>query len=96
MSAPFPWSVETVESRLEDALQQASGDPAAAAVFTRLLEHRARIQAGAAANADSPLAGALLSVKALFRCHRDHHDLGHEGSAGRPARTCRCAGNRPP
>lgn len=66
MSTPFPWSPETSESRLETALQAASGDPAAADVFIKLLEDGARAQARAAANADTPLAGALISIKALF------------------------------
>ncbi|KZM49001.1 amidase family protein [Labrenzia sp. OB1] len=66
MSAPFPWTVETAESRLEASLQTASGDPAAKAIFTGLLEDRARGKAKAAANMETPLAGALVSVKALF------------------------------
>ncbi|WP_299817589.1 amidase family protein [uncultured Roseibium sp.] len=66
MSAPFPWTAETAESRLESALQAASGDPAAKAVFTGLLEDRARGQTKAAAGVKTPLAGALVSVKALF------------------------------
>ncbi|POF29649.1 amidase family protein [Roseibium marinum] len=66
MSAPFPWAVETAESRLESALQAASGNPAAKAVFTGLLEDRARGQAKAAAGLKTPLSGALVSVKALF------------------------------
>ncbi|MES0810933.1 amidase family protein [Roseibium sp. SCPC15] len=66
MSTPFPWSNKNTESRLETALERASGEAAASSVFTKLLSDRARRQASAAADGDSPLAGALISVKALF------------------------------
>ncbi|MES0882701.1 amidase family protein [Roseibium sp. SCP14] len=66
MSTPFPWSNENTESRLEIALERASGEAAASSVFTRLLSDRARQQASTAAGIDTPLAGALISVKALF------------------------------
>ncbi len=66
MSAPFPWTRTTAESRLETCLQRAGSDPAAADVFTKFLEGRARRQAKAATAIESPLAGALISVKALF------------------------------
>ncbi|MCV0425609.1 MAG: amidase [Roseibium sp.] len=66
MSAPFPWTAQTAESRLETALERASGEAAATSVFIKLLANRARNQANAAKAIDSPLAGALISVKALF------------------------------
>ena len=66
MSAPFPWTAQSAESRLETALERASGDAAAASVFNKLLPSRARSQAKAAKAVDAPLAGALISVKALF------------------------------
>ncbi|WP_422037966.1 amidase family protein [Roseibium sp.] len=66
MSASFPWTPDTAASRLETTLERAAGDPAAEAVFLKLLENRARSQATTAAEAGSPLAGALISVKALF------------------------------
>jgi aspartyl-tRNA(Asn)/glutamyl-tRNA(Gln) amidotransferase subunit A len=66
MSTPFPWSPDTAESRLETALSTASADPAAEGVFLKLLEDRSRDQAKAAAGKHNPLAGALVSVKALF------------------------------
>jgi Asp-tRNA(Asn)/Glu-tRNA(Gln) amidotransferase A subunit family amidase len=66
MSAPFPWTSENAESRLEAALSKASGDAAAACVFTKLLEDRARTQAKSASSIKRPLDGALISVKALF------------------------------
>lgn len=66
MSASFPWTPDTAASRLETTLERAAGDPAAEAVFLKLLGNRARSQAAKAAEAGSPLAGALISVKALF------------------------------
>ncbi|WP_428686862.1 amidase family protein [Roseibium sp.] len=66
MNAPFPWTRATAESRLEASLERAASDPAAAAVFIKCLEERARRQAKAAAAKDGPLAGTLISVKALF------------------------------
>jgi Asp-tRNA(Asn)/Glu-tRNA(Gln) amidotransferase A subunit family amidase len=66
MSAPFPWTSENAESRLEAALSRATGDTAAASVFIKLLEDRARTQAKAASSIKRPLDGALISVKALF------------------------------
>jgi len=66
MTTPFPWSPDTVQSRLETALERAKSDPAAKSVFLTLLEERARTEARAAAGSDRPLAGALVSVKALF------------------------------
>ncbi|PVB59338.1 amidase family protein [Labrenzia sp. 011] len=66
MSTSFPWSPDTAESRLETTLQTISGDPGSKAVFLKLLEAPARAQAKAAASGGSPLAGALISVKALF------------------------------
>lgn len=66
MSASFPWTPDTAASRLETTLERAGGDPAAEAVFLKLLGDRARRQAATAAEAGSPLAGALISVKALF------------------------------
>lgn len=66
MQTPFPWTPDTAEDRMKAALEKASGDPAAKAVFLKLLADRARSQAKAAKDAGSPLAGALISVKALF------------------------------
>lgn len=66
MSAKFPWSVETVENRLEAALDKSSGNPTTENVFIKLLERRARSQAKTSAKIDHPLAGALISLKALF------------------------------
>ncbi|WP_421983760.1 amidase family protein [Roseibium sp.] len=66
MSASFPWTPDTAASRLETTLERAAGDPAAEAVFLKLLGNRAQSQAAKAAEAESPLAGALISVKALF------------------------------
>jgi len=66
MNAPFPWTVETAESRLESAFRKVTGETATEFVFLALLEERARKQAKVASGANSPLAGALISVKALF------------------------------
>lgn len=66
MSPSFPWTPDTAADRLETTLERAAGDPAAEAVFLKLLSDRARSQAAKAAEAGSPLAGALISVKALF------------------------------
>ncbi|MEP3046546.1 MAG: amidase family protein [Roseibium sp.] len=66
MRAKYPWSVETVESRLDAALEKSSGDPVAANVFIKILEKRARLQSKTSAKVDHPLAGALISLKALF------------------------------
>ena len=66
MSAPFPWTPESAERRLEQALERISGDASAQSVFLKLLPSRASEQTEKAAQADSPLAGALISVKALF------------------------------
>ncbi|MBN9671371.1 amidase family protein [Roseibium aggregatum] len=66
MTTPFPWSPDTAENRLETALERAKNDPAAKSVYLKLLEDRARSQAKVAASLDGPLAGALVSVKALF------------------------------
>lgn len=65
MNASFPWSTKTAQDRLEAALNAAQ-DAAAQAVFLKLLETRARDQAANADKVDHPLAGALISVKALF------------------------------
>ncbi len=65
MSSPFPWSAKTAQARLEETLERA-GDATARNVFLKLLTERARKQAIAATGAKSPLAGALISVKALF------------------------------
>ncbi|MEP2706297.1 MAG: amidase family protein [Roseibium sp.] len=66
MSAKFPWSVETVKNRLEAALDKSSGNPTAENVFIKFLETRARSQVKTSAKGDHPLAGALISLKALF------------------------------
>lgn len=66
MSAAFPWDAATVSERLEAALAKAGDDPAAAHIYLKGLETRARAQAAAAGNSAGPLAGALVSVKALF------------------------------
>lgn len=66
MSAPFPWAPETAGQRLETALERAAGDDAAKSVFLKLLPDRARKQVTQAGKTDHPLAGALISVKALF------------------------------
>lgn len=66
MDAAFPWSVETVEQRLENALGKAKGNRSAENVYIKLLEDRAREQAASAKGIENPLAGALVSVKALF------------------------------
>ncbi|EFO34239.1 glutamyl-tRNA(Gln) amidotransferase subunit A [Roseibium sp. TrichSKD4] len=59
------WSADTAETRLEQAFKLAD-EPKAQSVFTKLLPDRAREQAKKAGGAKSPLAGALVSVKALF------------------------------
>ncbi len=66
MGVVFPWSVETVADRLETVLEKAAVDLAAEHIYLTLLEARGRKQAGTAGEAVSPLAGALVSVKALF------------------------------
>ncbi|WP_434051225.1 MAG: amidase family protein [Roseibium sp.] len=66
MSASFPWTSGTAASRLETTLERAAGETAAEAVFLKLLGDRARRQAAKASEAGGPLAGALISVKALF------------------------------
>ncbi|MET1411275.1 amidase family protein [Roseibium sp. HPY-6] len=66
MSAPFPWTPDSAENRLEQTLEKISGESAAKSVFLKLLSSRAREQAEKSAQKDSPLAGALISVKALF------------------------------
>ncbi|MEL7527470.1 MAG: amidase family protein [Pseudomonadota bacterium] len=66
MSASFPWTPDTAASRLETTLERAAGEPAAKSVFLKLLGERARNQAARATGSGSPLAGALISVKALF------------------------------
>lgn len=66
MSQSFPWTPGTAVSRLETTLERAAGEPAANSVFLKLLSERARKQAARAAETDSPLSGALISVKALF------------------------------
>ncbi|MEP3427292.1 MAG: amidase family protein [Roseibium sp.] len=66
MSAKFPWSVETVKNRLDAALDKSSGNPTAENVFIKFLETRARSQVKTSAKIDHPLAGALISLKALF------------------------------
>ncbi|WP_346913832.1 amidase family protein [uncultured Roseibium sp.] len=62
----FPWSAGTAPARVEAALSRIAEDKAVEAVFTKPLGDRARAQAKAAAAKTSPLAGALVSVKALF------------------------------
>jgi len=66
MSASFPWTPGTAASRLETTLERVAGEPAAKSVFLKLLGDRARDQAARVSEADGPLAGALISVKALF------------------------------
>lgn len=66
MSASFPWTSKNAESRLEETLGRVSVDPAAASVFTKLLEDRARDQIRSASEIGRPLDGALISVKALY------------------------------
>ncbi|WP_420332939.1 amidase family protein [Roseibium sp.] len=66
MSASFPWTPDTAATRLETTLERAAGEPAARSVFLKLLGDRAREQAERASAANGPLAGALISVKALF------------------------------
>ncbi|TYC48588.1 amidase [Rhodobacterales bacterium] len=66
MSTPFSWTPDTAEDRTEAALKSAATDPAVKSVFLKLLADRAREQAKAAGKTRSPLAGALISVKALF------------------------------
>ncbi len=63
---PFPWSAGTAPTRLGAALRHCQEDPSAKSVFTKTLARRANAQAEAAERKSSPLAGALLSVKALF------------------------------
>jgi len=59
------WSADTAETRLEEALKLAE-EPKAQSVFTKLLPDRAKEQAKKAGGLTSTLAGALVSVKALF------------------------------
>ncbi|WP_395174560.1 amidase family protein [Roseibium alexandrii] len=66
MNAAVSWDAATVGERLEVALEKANSDPAAAQVYIKLLETRARQQVAKAAENDGPLKGALVSVKALF------------------------------
>ncbi|WP_319772135.1 amidase family protein [Breoghania sp.] len=62
----FPWSAGTAPTRLGAALRHCQEDPSAKSVFTKTLTRRANMQAEAAERKTSPLAGALISVKALF------------------------------
>ena len=66
MSAPLPWSNATAVDRLETALDRIDREASADHVFLKMLTERAKVQANAAAANDHPLAGALISVKALF------------------------------
>ncbi|MEJ8475709.1 amidase family protein [Roseibium algae] len=63
----FTWSPDTASERVEAALKRADNDVAAKSVFTKTLPDRARKMAASATHhKGSPLAGALVSVKALF------------------------------
>lgn len=62
----FAWNGVSALDRAEAVLARMEGDPAAASIFTKQLPSLARQQAQAAAQVSSPLAGALVSVKALF------------------------------
>ena len=62
----FPWSAGKAPARVEAALSRIAEDKVLEAVFTKPLSERARAQAEAAKARTSPLAGALVSVKALF------------------------------
>ncbi|WP_417669202.1 amidase family protein [Roseibium sp.] len=62
----FPWSAATAPERMEKAFKRIEEDKVTSAVFTKLLPERAREQAKAAGENASPLAGAVISVKALF------------------------------
>ena len=66
MTTPFRWTPDTAGSRLKTVFEKAKNDPAAKAVFLKLLEKRGMEQASKAAGNASPLSGALVSVKALF------------------------------
>jgi len=62
----FPWSRDTAADRLEAVLDRLNGGGEATAVFLKLLEGAARKQAAIVPQNNHPLAGALISVKALF------------------------------
>lgn len=65
-SSDFPWNGGLATARLEEVFTRVASDPAAENVYLRLLEERARRTAAQAGSEAGPLAGALVSVKALF------------------------------
>lgn len=68
MNNPFSWSVDTVDQRINDTEQRIrDNDPALAAVFTQTFFEQARQQVSSLKQfSDSPLNGAIISVKDLF------------------------------
>lgn len=66
MDSNFPWSRETAADRLEAVLDRLMNREEAPATFLKLLGTEARKQAAVVEDNDHPLAGALISVKALF------------------------------
>lgn len=68
VSRSFPWRADIAVDRLAEIEKRLSvADPALASVFTQTFFDEARVQARAAsAYSDSPLCGAMVSIKDLF------------------------------
>ncbi|MTI42410.1 aspartyl-tRNA(Asn)/glutamyl-tRNA(Gln) amidotransferase subunit A [Roseibium hamelinense] len=66
MTSSFPWSSDRAFERLGDTFSRADNDPGAQAVFTKLLRRRGKHQAQTAPENPHSLAGAIVSIKALF------------------------------
>lgn len=68
MSRQFPWRAETARDRLVDLKHRVeSDDPALKSVFTQIFFQQAEKQCGQLhTHSDSPLCGAMVSIKDLF------------------------------
>ncbi|MBO6757611.1 MAG: amidase [Roseibium sp.] len=62
----LPWAHDDPSARVESVFECIETDPACRSVFTKALKKMARARASRTADNPEPLAGALISIKALF------------------------------